>query len=86
MSGNFTPSEKRIYDLLADGEGHSREQVLKAVDAEANIEEPSDLANMYVVISKLRGKLKMIGQDIVAQSFGRKILYRRVRHLVIRQD
>jgi hypothetical protein len=80
MALKLTPTEQKLYDLLADGEPHKRKELLALVDDQAD---PSALhKHMY----RLRLKLKVEGEEIVAQSFGKYTAYRRVRHILSNTD
>ena len=73
---NFNQVELRILQVTADGKGHKPEEIMACMDVLA------DKNNMHQTIFVLRNKLKSIGQDIVAQSHGKRVQYRRFRLLV----
>lgn len=59
MADKFTPTERRILDLLADGQLHNRKEVHACLD--------DDLANPTAIkfhISNMRKKLNPSGYDI----------------------
>lgn len=75
----LTPTEQRIYDYLADGEGHTKDELVALLD--------DDMAGDSAVrfhTYRLRLKLKTIGEDLIFQSQGnrRPVLVRRVKHLL----
>ena len=70
----LSPTEQRIYDLLADGEPHRKEEVLSVFD-----DELATNNQLYVTVYKLKLKLRTVGEDLIAQSFGKWVGYRRVR-------
>lgn len=72
----LTDTERRLFDLLADGAPHKLPEVLTSLGWEEQ-----DRATLYVHISSLRRKLMCVGEDLVAQSFGKASAYRRVRML-----
>lgn len=68
--------EQRIFDLLGDGKGHSKQELV------ALLQDPAADDNMlHCAIYRLRLKLYAIDEDLVAQATGRRIRYRRVRML-----
>lgn len=73
---NFTEVELRIIHLTADGKCHKPDELAACID------ELADRNNLHQVIFQLRKKLQPLGQDIAAQSFGKRSEYRRFRLLV----
>ena len=76
MSNNngFTPTQKKMLDILADGRIHTKEELHTCCG-------PSSLSVVAVHIVYLRKKLRPIGQDIVCVFERRRIHYRQVRLL-----
>ena len=70
---DFTQVEYRILHLTADGQCHSVEEMLKCLE-----DEFADKITLKNTLAKLRPKLVRIGQEIIPQSFGRRVEYRRV--------
>jgi hypothetical protein len=73
---NFTHIEHLILQVTADGKGHSPAEMLQCL-----MDPAADRDLLKHVLQRLRAKLQTLGQDLVAQSFGRRIEYRRVREL-----
>ncbi|MGL6095037.1 MAG: hypothetical protein ACRC7O_04455 [Fimbriiglobus sp.] len=71
----FTETEKRVLAVLRDGKPHGKQELMNAVDEEA------DMSNVHKHLHCIRTKIRPIGQDIVAQLLYRKIYYRHVRLL-----
>ena len=72
----FSPIQKRILDLLADGSPNSRKEVWECLqDSEAG------LKAIAPHIMFIRAKLRLLTQDIVCEVRGRAIFYRHVRFL-----
>ena len=74
--GDFTPTQKRILTVLADGYRHSREELRRCID------EYSELTTLRMHLSYLRTKLHRRGEDIICELYQRGIHYRHVRLLV----
>lgn len=72
---NLTPTERRLYEALADGEPHKPAELVKIID------ELACMSTLYVHIYKLRLKLKTVGEDVVSQKLAHGFGYRRIRHL-----
>lgn len=72
----FTQTEQRILLATANGEGHRVEVLLACFE-----DDTADKKNLGNVLYSLRKKLRPMGQDLIVQSFGRKVMYRRIRHL-----
>mgnify|MGYP001614664367 CR=1 FL=1 len=71
----FTPTEKRMWDLLADGLPHSRWELRESL-----YDELGDVTNIRTHISKLRHKLPD-GEAILCEIYKRTVHYRRVKLL-----
>ena len=71
----FTPTERRILALLADGEAHSLADLLPALEDECA--EPSTL---NVHIARMRPRLNYFSQDVLCRERG-GTTYRLVRFL-----
>lgn len=74
-AGRFTPTQQRILAVLADGEAHTRSELLLCVDPEG-FAVPVNLQNH---ISSIRKILRPAGQDIICEFAYRKFHYRQVR-------
>ena len=72
MAGNngFTPTQRKILDVLSDGQGHSTEELRKCL-----WDELTDVSTVRVHLTQMRAKLRPIGQDILY----RDSMYRHVR-------
>jgi len=77
MEVPFTQTEHRIIHLTRDGKGHSPADMMACLNNPAA--DRMDLAN---AVRALRAKLLLVDQDIIAQSFGKRIEYRRMRLLL----
>lgn len=74
----FTPQDKAILGVLADGQDHALDELWRAAGAD----EYNSRAALKMAISRLRKKLKPAGQDIVCVcGFGMRRTYRQVRLL-----
>lgn len=72
----WTPTQRRILDVLSDGRGHPKKELLKCLDAHTC---PEVLA---VHITLIRKKLLKIGQNILSVNSGTHgFLYMHVRLL-----
>lgn len=77
----LTPTERRLFDAMADGQVHSIKELLPVIDEQATYE------NLQCHMCNLRKKLVEIEQDIVFQSLNRyQSGYRRVALLQVRID
>ena len=77
MSANgYTPTQKRILDLLADGLPHSRYEIHACLD-----DELSALRAIRRHISVIRQSHRAKDQDIVCEIYNRTVHYRHVRLL-----
>jgi hypothetical protein len=74
MASAYTPTQKRMLQLLADGRSHTRAE-LKACLAD----ELGGWNNVQVHISRIRKQLRPKGQDILCVVANQKISYRQVR-------
>ena len=61
----FTPTERRIYDMLSDGTLHSVTELMTVLDDELAL--PMAIRPH---ISKMRAKLSQSGEDIVSRDGG----------------
>jgi hypothetical protein len=73
----LTPTEKLLFQALADGKPHRPDELLKIID-EDGLSDRAALANH---IKNMRAKLNIVGEEVVCQSFGNHTGYRRVRLL-----
>lgn len=69
----YTPTQKRMLDLLGDGLPHTR-QALHACLWDEN----GPLSNIWSHVSLLRKRLRPLGRDIVCEIVNRRICYRQV--------
>jgi len=74
MQLHLTPTERVLFEALADGEAHSPYDLLKLLD-----DELADKRTLHVHVHNLRRKVRAIGEDIMCQSFGRRLGYRRIK-------
>ena len=76
----LTPTERRIVDVLLDGDHHTEAELLAAIDDQA------DLNNLRCHLSNIRKKINPTGHDIVParNGHGSKVKYRLAR--LIRPD
>ncbi len=71
-TGDYTPLQQKFLAVLADGQRHTREELLACMDEYAD---PAGLkANLY----HLRVRLRAGGMDIVAEVRYRRVYYRQV--------
>lgn len=73
-SNNFTPTQKRILDVLADGLPHRRDELLDCLD------DPlcSTRENLQAHLTRLRVKLRPAGHDIICQLLNNCLHYRHI--------
>lgn len=72
----FTPTERRMLAMLADGLPHRKKELHLCLG-----DELSDFSTVRVHIHNIRKKLRRYGQDIVCELSSRRIFYRHVRSL-----
>ena len=72
---HFTPTQRLLLDVLADGRPHSRKELHGCFDVLADVKRVRD------TISLMRAKLRPKGEDIVCELRRRQIWYRHVRLL-----
>lgn len=70
----WTPTQKKLLAVLADGLPHSREELHACLWDEAG-----PLSNIQVHLSTIRKQLRLKGQDIVCEICHRAIHYRHVK-------
>lgn len=70
-SNGFTPTQRRMMDLLKDGERHTRHDLLQTLG-----DEFLELPDMKHHLKELRRRLKDRGQLIVCELYYRQICYR----------
>lgn len=58
----FTPTEQRIMDVLADGQYHKKIDLIRLLPDDM---QPISALDMYVV--KIRRKINPIGQDLAVE-------------------
>src|SRR5258708_6545234 len=72
----FSPIQKRILDLLADGLPHPRKDVWECLQ-----DQLAPRTSVAPHIFFIRAKLRQLGQDIITETTGKAIFYRHVRFL-----
>jgi DNA-binding response OmpR family regulator len=72
----FTPTERKILAVLADGERHSRHEFHESLDI-IYVSDGDDRV-LSVHICNMRDKLRLIGKWIVCEYYLRKHYYRLV--------
>lgn len=72
----YTPTQRRILNLLSDGMPHTRKEIHKCLD-----DELAALSAIKWHIMHLRTALRRHGQDIVCELIGKSINYRQIRLL-----
>ena len=72
----FTPTEKKMLKLLADGLPHTRRELHAIL-----YDDQGALSNIQVHLSRIRRKIKHTGKGIICELSSRRICYRLV-HLV----
>jgi len=76
----FTKTEQKVLALLGDGLPHPQKEVYLL------FENPHmSMSTMWSHLSNIKQKLRLIGQDIICGSVGRRKFYQQVR-LLIRRD
>lgn len=74
LSG-FTPTERRMVILLADGKPHTRKELHACL-----IDEMGPLCNIKPHLQAIKRKIEYLGEDIVCVlGQSRKISYRRIK-------
>lgn len=71
---HYTPTEKRMLELLSDGKPHTRKEMHGCL-----WDEHSELTAIQIHISKIRHKLLTKGETIICELSGYRICYRHVR-------
>lgn len=77
----LTPTERRLFDLTADGEIHTKYELLECLE-----DDMAGYGALKFHVHGLRQKLSVLDQDIVYQNGGKLSGYRRVRRLTVRVD
>ncbi len=72
---HFTPTQRLLLNVLADGRPHSRAELHGCFD------ELAEVKRVRNTISLMRAKLRPEGEDIVCELRSRQIWYRHVRLL-----
>lgn len=73
MELHLTSIERRLFDCLGDGEPHDPKELIPLLE-----DELADKTHLQDHLRGLRNKIRILGEDILAQSFGRRIAYRRI--------
>lgn len=81
MPDRFTPTERKILAVLADGMRHPRRELHDCL-----YDETGPLSNIRAHITQLRKTLRPRGEDIVCELFSGGIYYRHVRILAPAND
>lgn len=71
----FTPTQRRMLTILADGKAHTRQELFACLS-----DDMADLSAIKWHLSKLREKLRPMGQDVICE-INMGIKYRHVRLL-----
>lgn len=71
---DYTPVQRRILKVLADGEPHDRAELHACL-----VDDLGPLSNIRVHLTRLRKKLRPQGQDIRCEMLGGQVYYRQVR-------
>jgi DNA-binding CsgD family transcriptional regulator len=77
LTGRFTPTERRMLTLLADGMPHTRFELHKCL-----WDDLSPLQAIWAHISNIRAKIRPQGHDIICEIYNRTVHYRHVILLV----
>jgi hypothetical protein len=72
----YTPTQRRMLRLLADGRPHPRAELKACL-----VDELGDWNNVQFHISRIRKRLRPKGQDILCVVANQQISYRHVRLL-----
>ena len=75
-SREYTPTERRILAVLADGQPHGKAELHKCL--EDDLSKPESVRTH---IHRLRPKLRRFGQDILGEYRNRACFYRQIRLL-----
>lgn len=75
MTIPLTPTEQRLFDLLSDGGPHTKDQLVKVVDADGLVE----WGSVKVHISNIRVKIRAGGLEIVSRGGGPAVTYQLYR-------
>ncbi len=70
----FTPTEERILKVLADGDRHTYEEMLK----ECMEDELATRSNLRQHVYNLRAKLRLIQHEILCEVYYKRKYYRHV--------
>jgi DNA-binding winged helix-turn-helix (wHTH) protein len=77
----FTPTERRILNILADGQPHVLHDLHRCLN-----DDLSAMSTLYSHVYNLRAKLRPKGQDILCENIRRRCYYRHVRLLASPYD
>jgi hypothetical protein len=72
----FTSTEQRILAVLGDGERHRQSELQAVLD-----DELASKGSVFTHLSRIRVKLRPIGQDIICEFNNRRIFYRWIRRI-----
>lgn len=73
----FTPTERRMVILLADGKPHTRRELHKCL-----VDELGPLVNIKPHLQAIKKKIAHLGEDVVCVlGQSRKISYRRIKSI-----
>ena len=75
-NGTYTPTEKRMLKLLSDGLPHKRQELHSCLE-----DELSQLDAIQPHLSRIRHRIRAVGEDIICVLHQRTIAYQHVRTL-----
>ena len=67
----WTPTQRRLMDVLGDGEPHTREQLVACLE-----DSQSEWRNVNPHLVAIRKRLRLERQDVICQVLKRQFLYR----------
>jgi len=72
----YTQTQKAILKVLEDGYAHKRKELMDVLS-----DDLSSLSCLATMLTRMRKKMRPVGQDIVCELQSRQICYRWVRLL-----
>lgn len=69
----LTPTERRMLTMLSDGMPHDREELQKCL-----WDDRGDKVNIKPHLSRIRRVLRLDGEDVICEFFGRTLNYRHI--------
>ena len=79
-SESFSKTQLSLLETLSDGMRHQRSELVEELPGES-IDERRKYRALSWQLCKMRKVLRMLGQEIICELYGRKIYYRHVRYL-----